>query len=134
MLAPRRRKAVNYNEAKLHRKYVTDSESEATAAEVGSDDPDDSNAEDGPQNKVNGCLADLQPRTEALFVTEPRPMVAQSAICANMQADVSATVLLLSESCTYLMQQQLLYECIAQAGLSATPSHSCSTCIQLSQT
>lgn len=55
VLAPRRRKAVNYNEAKLHRKYVTDSESEATAAEVGSDDPDNSNAEDGPQNKVNGC-------------------------------------------------------------------------------
>jgi len=32
---------------------VTDSESEATAAEAGSDDPDNSNAEDGPQNKVN---------------------------------------------------------------------------------
>ena len=32
---------------------MTDSESEATAAEAGSDDPDDSNAEDGPQNKVN---------------------------------------------------------------------------------
>ena len=48
-MAPRRRKAVNYNEAKLHRKYVTDSESEATAARAGSDDPDDSTAEDGPQ-------------------------------------------------------------------------------------
>ena len=49
VLAPRRRKAVNYNEAKLHRKYVTDSESEATAAGAGSDDPDGSTAEDGPQ-------------------------------------------------------------------------------------
>lgn len=53
VLAPRRRKAVNYNEAKLHRKYVTDSESEATAAEAGSEGADDSNTEDGPQNKVN---------------------------------------------------------------------------------
>ncbi len=53
VLAPRRRKAVNYNEAKLHRKYVTESESEATAAEAGSEgDPDDSTAEDGPQAKV----------------------------------------------------------------------------------
>jgi len=57
-LAPRRRKAVNYNEAKLHRKYVTDSETEATAAEAGSDDPDDSNVEDGPQNKVNSYVTD----------------------------------------------------------------------------
>ena len=56
VLAPRRRKAVNYNEAKLHRKYVTDSESEATAAEAGSDadaDGDDSNAEDTSQPKVS---------------------------------------------------------------------------------
>ena len=51
VLAPRRRKAVNYNEAKLHRKYVTDSESEATAAEAGSD-PNDSAAEDGAETKV----------------------------------------------------------------------------------
>ncbi|KAL0028186.1 hypothetical protein WJX79_000439 [Trebouxia sp. C0005] len=61
VLAPRRRKAVNYNEAKLHRKYVTDSESEATAAEAGSDDPDDSNAEDGPQNKGKGKKAAAVP-------------------------------------------------------------------------
>ncbi|KAL0045080.1 hypothetical protein WJX82_007731 [Trebouxia sp. C0006] len=61
VLAPRRRKAVNYNEAKLHRKYVTDSESEATAAEAGSDDPDDSNAEDGPQNKAKGKKAGAVP-------------------------------------------------------------------------
>ena len=60
VLAPRRRKAVNYNEAKLHRKYVTDSESEATVAGAGSD-PDDSAAEDGPQIKV--CLP-FPPRLE----------------------------------------------------------------------
>lgn len=52
VLAPRRRKAVNYNEAKLHRKYVTDSESEATAAEAGAD-PDDSAVEDGAETKVS---------------------------------------------------------------------------------
>ena len=52
MLAPRRRKAVNYNEAKLHKKYVTDSESEATAVAAASEDSDDSNAEEGAQAKV----------------------------------------------------------------------------------
>lgn len=51
VLAPRRRKAVNYNESKLHRKYVTDSESEATAAQAGSD-PDDSAVEGGAKSKV----------------------------------------------------------------------------------
>ncbi|KAL3151223.1 hypothetical protein ABBQ38_013064 [Trebouxia sp. C0009 RCD-2024] len=56
VLAPRRRKAVNYNEAKLHRKYVTDSESEATAAEAGSD-PDDSAVEDGAETKVKSKKA-----------------------------------------------------------------------------
>ena len=54
VLAPRRRKAVNYNEAKLHRKYVTDSESEATAAKAGSD-IDDSALEDGAETKVRSC-------------------------------------------------------------------------------
>ena len=52
VLAPRRRKAVNYNEAKLHRKYVTDSESEATAAEARFD-VDDSAPEDGAETKVD---------------------------------------------------------------------------------
>lgn len=55
VLAPRRRKAVNYNESKLHRKYVTDSESEATAAQAGSD-PDDSAVEDGAKSKVRAWL------------------------------------------------------------------------------
>lgn len=55
VLAPRRRKAVNYNESKLHRKYVTDSESEATAAQAGSD-PDDSAVEDGAKSKVRTWL------------------------------------------------------------------------------
>ena len=55
VLAPRRRKAVNYNESKLHRKYVTDSESEATAAEARSD-PDNSAAEDGAETKVRAWL------------------------------------------------------------------------------
>lgn len=55
VLAPRRRKPVNYNESKLHRKCVTDSESEATAVEARSD-PDDSAAEDGAETKVRAWL------------------------------------------------------------------------------
>ena len=51
VLAPRRRKAVNYNEAKLHRKYASASESEQTAAKADTDG-DSSEAEDGAEVKV----------------------------------------------------------------------------------
>lgn len=48
ILAPRRRKAVNYNESKLHRKYASASESEQTAAkaESGASSSEDENGAD----------------------------------------------------------------------------------------
>lgn len=52
MLAPRRRKAVNYNESKLHRKYASASESERTAAPAASD-ADSSDGDDGAETKVS---------------------------------------------------------------------------------
>ena len=52
VLAPRRRKAVNYNEAKLHRKYASASESEQTATKADTDG-DSSEAEDGAEVKVS---------------------------------------------------------------------------------
>ena len=60
MLAPRRRKAVNYNESKLHRKYASASESERTAAQAGSD-ADSSDDENGAETKVgaHACCTDV---------------------------------------------------------------------------
>lgn len=51
VLAPRRRKAVNYNESKLHRKYASASESEQTAAKADTDAASSEN-EDGAEVKV----------------------------------------------------------------------------------
>ena len=51
VLAPRRRKAVNYNESKLHRKYASASESEQTAAKADTDAAPSDN-EDGAEVKV----------------------------------------------------------------------------------
>ena len=51
----------------------------------------------------------------------------------HIQVDISAKIVLSSGCCAYLKWQQLLYECIPQASVSATPSQSCFTHIQLSQ-
>lgn len=54
ILAPRRRKAVNYNESKLHRKYASASESEHTAAKAESG-VSSSEDEDRADTKVHCC-------------------------------------------------------------------------------